>query len=359
VTVDTPAHITAVASDSTGHRIAMPAGQAVRVWDVRDDQWSLAANIPEGDLATGVAISADGSLVAHASRQELAISEVSTARRLHALPGHSDRFLAFHPSGNWLVAGASTLRLISIKEQSHRDFYVGGKNRLAARMTSALTSMFTQIDLEKFDLEVRKSMEKRLNQMASVRGRGISEEQFESIRQDMEKNLQEQKARFADMKEGRLPPTPAQPNEAAMSLGVSRDGRWLWCGTNIGLRVYNWADVLAAPGDDMPKPAFTSELPVQLGMEFSRYIYAIAEDPTAPAILFAGGTGRMYRMDLTNGGVDELIKLPGDRAIISLAFSRDGQALGVASRTFPTRGQAPRDQKMSWEIWCYPALRGV
>src|SRR5580765_8284502 len=157
-----------------------------------------------------------------------------------------------------------------------------------------------------------------------MRSRGISEAQFESIRQDVEKNLQAQKARFADMKERRLPPTPAQPNEAAMSMGFSRDGRWLWCGTNIGLRVYSWADVLAAPGEDMPKPAFTSELPVQLGMEFSRYIYAIAEDPTAPAILFAGGTGRIYRMDLTNGDVDELLKLPGDRAIISLSFSRDG-----------------------------------
>jgi hypothetical protein len=201
-------------------------------------------------------------------------------------------------------------------------------------------------------------MEQTLSKMASMRGRGMSEEQLESMRKDMEKGLQEQKSRFADLKQGRLPPTPAQSKEAVMSLGISRDGKWLWCGTNVGLRVYNWADVLAA-GEDMPKPAFTAELPMQSITPLPKYIYAIAEDPTSPAIVFAGGTGRIYRMDLTSGQVDELIKLPGDWWIISLAFSTDGQALGVASRTTPTDGQAVRDQKMSWEIWSYPALRGV
>jgi hypothetical protein len=360
--LNTPAHITAVASDAAARRVVMAAGSCVRVWDVRGTDWQQVADIPEHDLAIGVAISANGEVVAHASRQGTIISEVSTGRRLHAFTHPSDRLLAFHPSGDWLIAAGNTIGLIAMKEQwKRRELYVGGKNQLAAALTSVIASKFSEIDLDEFDRQTRKSMEAMLNKFSKMRGRGVTDEQLEAMRQNMEKGLEEQRARVVEAKAGRLPPTPVQANEQVMCVGFSGDGRWFWCGTAAGLRVYHWSDVVGSSGEDMPQPAFTAEPSVQPGAELSRYIYAIAEDPAAPAIVYAGGTGRIYRMDLTNGQSRELVKLPGEWAVNGVTFSRDGKTLGVESRTFPAMSgsqnrRSRSEQRWAWELWSYERL---
>jgi hypothetical protein len=132
--LDTPGHITGVASDASRQRVAMAAGSCVRVWDVAGGAWNLVADIPEQDLAICVAISADGKLVAHSSRKEneVVVLEVASGKALVSCPGVQCKAMAFHPSGEWLAVAGNPFGLIAIKEKPHwRDLYVAGKQPAA------------------------------------------------------------------------------------------------------------------------------------------------------------------------------------------------------------------------------------
>ena len=139
--------------------------------------------------------------------------------------------------------------------------------------------------------------------------------------------------------------------------GFSRDGHWLWCGTNVGLRVYRWDSVPRESGVAMPEPTWAYVFPRPPAFEFSASVTAIAEEADAEAIVFGGGDGRLYRLDLKSGAARELAKLPGLAGVHGLAMSSDGTTLGVASTWTPQMPATPKDLHHTWDVWSYPRLR--
>jgi hypothetical protein len=91
-----------LAADATGSHFAAALGNRVIACEPRD--WHIRREVQESDWAIEVAISDDGALVAHASRKELVLTEVSSGARAWSLPREGTRALTFHPSGQHLVA---------------------------------------------------------------------------------------------------------------------------------------------------------------------------------------------------------------------------------------------------------------
>jgi hypothetical protein len=187
----------------------------------------------------------------------------------------------------------------------------------------------------------------------------MSQEQIDGMKREMEKQVAAMTARLRDMKKGRSSPTPPQAREKVMCAGFSRDGNWLWCGTHAGLRVYEWAAVPRTASADMPAPKWTLELPGATGANQGKYVYAIAEEPDAAAIVFGGITGRLYRLDLITGESRELLNLDKDTWVLDLQISTDGRTLGISSRTVPSAGKRPnwKDERGVWSVWSYPRLK--
>lgn len=145
--------------------------------------------------------------------------------------------------------------------------------------------------------------------------------------------------------------------EYVLDVGFSRDGRWMWCGTSGGLRIYEWASVPREADSDLLNPRYSFNPPARADSQFATYIHTIVEEIDSHAIVFAGASECLYRLDLSDGSVRELAKLPGVGVIRQLLMSRDGTALGLSGRA-PGPHNLSGHQKLIWNVWSYPELRG-
>jgi hypothetical protein len=120
----------------------------------------------------------------------------------------------------------------------------------------------------------------------------------------------------------------------------------------------------------MPEPKWRFGTPNQPWTEVSPTIFmvpfvaihAVVQEAGAPAIVFGGMTGKLYRLDPLTGETRQLIEYTGDTTQIhGLAMSADGLTLGIATRTFSFRGilgvKKYDPERWSWQIWNYPKLR--
>jgi hypothetical protein len=357
LTLETPGDVRAVVSDASRTRFAVAGGSRVRAWDVDAGQWKLVADIPETDLALSVALSADGKRIAHSSRLETLVREVPGLRVIASCDGVSCEPLAFHPDGDWLVGGSNRFGLIAVRENPHwRPLYVGGISQPlphVAALFQEVQEQFRKIDVDEFMKQARAQMEAMTKQFGEAAGRsnqGVdAEEMIEKMRRQMEQSLAEQKDRLQAMQEGSPRVMPTQAVERVSTAGFSRDGRWLWCGTERGLRVYDWASVPRDAGSELRDPHWKYT---------ETFTYAVAEEVDAAGLVFGGISGTLYRLDLTTGQTRELLKLPGDVSIYLLTMSADGQSLGISTRTRPNSKARRKGEKWGWQIWSYPQLRG-
>jgi hypothetical protein len=194
------------------------------------------------------------------------------------------------------------------------------------------------------------AMIKQVRQAADRSNQGADvEELIERMRRQFERTFEDQKDGLLGLHEGSTPVIPPQAVEQVGAAGFSRDGRWLWCGTSAGLRVYDWASVPRDAGSELSNPHWTFS---------AGYTYAMAEEVDAAGRVFGGLSGTLYRLDLTTGQSRELLKLPGDVSIVALTMSADGQSLGISTQTRPNVEARHSDEKWGWQIWSYPRLRG-
>ena len=176
----------------------------------------------------------------------------------------------------------------------------------------------------------------------------------------MQKQVEEMHKKLSDLKAGKLPP-PRHGNERAMCAGFAQGGKFLWLGSNRGIRLYDWTAVRNVPADTaMPTPIHSHD-PVGPAdaTGFHGLISAAVEIPGRDALLFGGYGGKIQHWDLKTGDVRELTDLPDGGAIIGLSLSADGSAVGVCSR--PALGETGNrtDERAVWQIWSYAALVGV
>lgn len=365
VTLTAPNHATLLASDSNGRRIAVTGPQSVSVWDwSHNETWSPVCEMAESNHPHAPAMSADGALLAHASQSTVVVTRIASAERLFTCPiQFRVNALAFHPSREWLVATGEAFGLLAIGEaEPWRNLYVGGKSNIHLIHASILRTKMRAIDLDEFDRQQQAAMAAAISRLAKLATRSkksvFSDDQIEKMKRDLEKQFAESKQRLVALKEGHLPPSAPQARERVICAGFSRDGRWLWCGTNVGLNVYEWDAVPRKAGADMPPPKWAFDPPGALPNEIRTQVHAIAEVPGQGAIVFGIGTGGLYELELTNGTAREFMM--NDRTIhFGLEFSADGKTLATSTCTTPRvethRGW--RDLRRAWSIWSYARFK--
>jgi hypothetical protein len=329
--IDTQPHIGAVASAAGGRRVAMAAGNVVRVWDIDGETWKSIANIPEPDLAIGLAITADGTRMAHSSRREIVVTRIGDGEALARLPGRSAKEMALHPSGEWLVTTGGTLGVIDVRRTPHwRDLTIRRNVSAGSVFGALLESHMARLDSHSAP-----------GRTETATNAAVYPESY-----------------AAAVAEAQALRTLADATEQVRCAGFSRDGEWLWCGTNAGLRIFRWESVAdKSVSGDMPKPAWQYECPTDPAAPSSRDVLAIAEESGSPAVVFGGADGRLYRFDLETGNARELAKLPGHARVRGLAVATDGATLGVAGSWAPMIPAEAKDYRSTWDIWSYPLLQ--
>lgn len=356
-------HLTGLASDATNRRVAMSAGDRVQIWDVADGNWSHVGDILESDLTIAVAISADGKLVAHASREKIVVTDIKSSKPLCTVPHSAVRRIAFHPDGEWLAVSGQSFGFVSIRsEPVWRDVYFGGKRELPPQM--AFNSPELQnIDWEEVERKQRVEMEKMIKQLERSSRRSkqpaMSDAQIQGLRDEMERSIRETREKIAEWQVRGWPETPRQPNQIVHCAAFSRDGKWLFCGTDRGFYALLWDSVPRQAGADLVEVTWKCEFQGRDEFGCPDSVWAIAEELDSPAVVFGGSAGRLYRLELESGQLRELVKLPGEAWIVDLAMSADGAALGAAVMSMPFSEAARKhhERTPSWQVWSYAKLR--
>lgn len=357
VAVDVTPQVNSIAHDARGDRVAMALGNRVVAWSTRD--WQPIVEVAESDWAITVTPSADGRLLAHSSRLEIVVSEIDTGRRVAAYAAQVGQAMAWHPSGKWLVAAGSrrTLLVLGLTDGEQikpRELCVGGQEETSAITGSLLPGQVDAVDMAEMEQKARATFETALKQMQSMMK--LDAQKLGEMRELMEKQWKMSLAAMSGASEHRAP--ALQGNEQVMAVGFSADGHWLWCGTNKGLRVYAWEDVVSVDGEEMPVAKWQFNPPEAEESGFDGYVYAAAEIADRGEIVFGGLAGKLYRMSLATGSVQELMTMPESASVISLHVSRDGMVLGVAGRKLRGVGRGSNSQQGHWSTWSYPAVCG-
>jgi hypothetical protein len=138
-------------------------------------------------------------------------------------------------------------------------------------------------------------------------------------------------------------------------VGFSRDGRFFWCGTNVGLRIYDWESLSTQASR---KSRWLLRLRDKLPSSVGQQVTAIAEEPDGAGIVFGTFAGKLARFDMNTGDLYKLADLPGGGEIETLMFSADGTMLAVGSDKETRKGpRSMPDHARAWEIWDYGKLR--
>lgn len=355
--IETGGQVNSIVADASGHRVAMALGNRVVVWDV--EGWNPILELVESDWAIKAALSADGRLLAYASREGVFVHDIDTGQRLTALATHDGAALAFHPGGEWLLSAGSAVWLARIgATDPWRELYPGGQTPTSSELSQAVAKEMTRVDLDRMEKKWRDALEVAIQKLAATGGDPRTTAQLVAkMRQQMDKQLQQMHANFANLRAGKLPP-PRHGNETVMCAGFTRDGDRLWLGTDRGLRVYDWPAVVAAADKTaMPAPTHAHDpKPANATAGSPGMIYAAAEVPGGISLLFGGYAGSLCQLNLFTGAVRELAAPPDGGAIVGITPAPDASAVGVCSRPALGAANDKLDERAIWQIWSYPTL---
>jgi hypothetical protein len=343
VELSTPAHISELTSDASGQHVAIKAINCAQVWEFEAGQWTKRIEVADPRLVFAVSITPDARLLAHSSINGIVITDLRAKQQTMAFPAREIHQMAFHPSGEWLVVTGPQLGLISLLEEP--------RYRLLALRAKSPNPGPDNLpnDYESVSKSVQATLEKTAAAMQASLADIEAKVQAGSLAMPPEQLAQLRKLVEDTIAKGKRGVNPLLlHNERIHRVGFSRDGRRLWCATERGLRVYEWSEVPRA-GGALGKPILAFDPPVSDAGTGTADIYAVAEENVTNALVFGGGNGTVYRLDLA-GQTRQLFQLPGNRSVLSLVVSTDGKTLGIATRANPMDRDA-------WEIWSYPALR--
>lgn len=150
------------------------------------------------------------------------------------------------------------------------------------------------------------------------------------------------------------------PRESIRVGVFSPDGRWLFCGTNFGLRGLDWGDVVRCRDED-PVPVRVAAEAEPVFVEHGgqrvleqRYVYGIVYDAVRQRVLFCGLEGKISFLGLSDGRAGKLLTVPGGLSLIPLALVPDRSALVATARRFEF--ESNKRLPFRFQIWSYPAL---
>ena len=210
-------------------------------------------------------------------------------------------------------------------------------------MLAQIKASVANIDYEKVEQMIRKQHDQFLRSLDPKKlPPGVSsieevKEQLEQGVAEQLKNMREQNARLgtpeceADQESG---------SEAVYSMIFDKSGDRLCLGTQNGIRVYRWDEVVKAQ-DDMPKPIMGVELGSKTmktgkySTEKEPYMYTLEHDEERDWVLFAGLEGLVRYLDLSSGCSGVLPRAAGRLAdLASRAFDRPIGAGGAVPARF-------------------------
>lgn len=356
-------YIAGIAADRTGKRLAISGDHAIRIWDWSENRWALRTDIEVGSRSSELAFSFDGRLIAYIVQEPrvAVVFDISVGQRIttiRRLP--MDHQFAFTPDGKWLAQAAQPLGIQSLQvDGNFRSVGVHGiapsKSNLPLNVKADIGNTDFESLISKKRDEFEKEIETITRQNATL-SNPKTPEQIAVIRTNFEKVLASMQKGFAAIRDLAINPTKYR-SEHCFCIGFDIDGRWMWIGTEIGLRVYDCAKVMTETADELPSPVWSFDLPgmpaTTLSGSRSGYVYAAAGEPNGEGVVFGGLTGELFRLRLVDGKVDRLIGMPGGGSIFEMSMSVDGSTLGVNSGVRDRHGVF---LSSAWEIWNYRAL---
>jgi hypothetical protein len=354
----------AAAASADGSRIAFASASGMELIDCGTWQ-RVYSNTAQGMLL-GLSLSGDLLVMAERANMQLAESQLEV-RVIRVADGETIAttqvaeaiHAAISPDGEWCVLAGSGLNFLRIPGAAPAvQRFVGGMVSMAG-----VAEIFDRVNLKELkaasqdqEAKLEQTLEQVMAMVQKGAGPRLSDAEQEEVRDNLRRSLTEQfermKSTFEALERGELPPSPPQGKEKPFKVGFAGKGRWLWCATDMGMRVYEWPAVVSM-GDELPQPIaeYSPAAIHESGMSQS-YVYAVVE-AADDELVFGGLNGVVYRMRLPKGEVTELLSPPAGGAILQMAMSADKKALGVMSIPGFPNPDGGAKQANVWEVWSY------
>jgi hypothetical protein len=146
------------------------------------------------------------------------------------------------------------------------------------------------------------------------------------------------------------------PKQNVCSMSIGPLGNYLFCGTNSGLAILEWAKIEMVQDSNAVEPLVlinAEQLIREDGAFDNQIIYAVPLDPAGRRVLFAGLEGKIKFANLSDGRVGDLLVPPVRRPLWQLELTPDRAALvGTAN----LKQEANKPALASFQIWNYRAL---
>jgi hypothetical protein len=117
---------------------------------------------------------------------------------------------------------------------------------------------------------------------------------------------------------------PEMSREDFLALDLSSDGEWLFAGTSEGLRVYRYADIVAAR-IQMPTPVGGVETSTRL--QDHQWVHALAVDSPRTTVLFSTGGDTVHSFNWRTGATRQLTPSFEHKTICQMWLSPQTRAL--------------------------------
>jgi len=304
-----PFDVNKFAAHTQADLVVVDSGGQLRIMGKSSSPWKQLAELQNDDRIDFAAISPTGQYIACLNQRTIVVRKVPSGDRVCEIQRKRSSRIAFHPSAKWLAVTGDQLGLLCFDgSPSLREIMVGGKHRL----------------IERFTPETQDAICRRYRKNEVV-------------------------TRILDLENA---------NEESYCVGFSRDGRLMWCGTDLGLRVYGWAALSQESGGITNAAIWRYRNTMAPPGDLCQQVNAIEEEIDGAGIVFGGTATQIMRLDLRTGVSEKLVDLPGGGKVESLAFSRDGRALAVSSCLTVQKGpRSMPSHTTSWEVWDYHRLR--
>ena len=287
------------------------------------------------DAAVVCRLSRDGHRMALAGQQSLQLLDLPQGTQLACWPRPAATPLALHPDGQTIAFGRHSLGLINAQGEC-KQLFVGGlaqEHPLVGLMQTQVHQTFQNLDLDEVKSQVIRSL------------KGIK-----ANPEDLERIVIETLSQFETARQG-PPEFPKRSQWRILMLKFSLDGRWLFVGSEAGLHVCDWSQLVAAPADSSLTSRWhfaPAQNRRQGAWESFRCIYAAAQEADGGALWFGGRGGQLHRMDLQQGGVTGLPPLIDDGCILQLGIQ--GQHLATVSQSSDPSGSGGGSWLRIWNL---------
>lgn len=239
------------------------------------------------------------------------------------------RIIASHPSNRWLAVEYG-MRLGIIDRQKPdliELFSIGGNLNLGPVLLKQLQNSEVQEQVTKWEKE-------------------LPSEQMLQLRKEYEAQIK--LAREAS-------PTPV---ERLLVMEFSPDGRLLLCGTNAGLRVFEWATLLQGDPQKVEWKYAVGEHGLNQFKDPGKQmleVQALDYDVSRKRVLFGGPDGKLRYLDIDSNDSGILLDESDESPIRKIAITPDRSAVVMTRRPDTTNRNKQREK---FQIWNYPALCG-